>query len=194
MSTNLISQVDERPLLQQARTFLKEHPELYKMLLLDCQHDLPMLAALMKTLFRVQGRLSARTPFYLQAVCTRSTAFLMTNLPDTEPPSPEFMPEPSAIRFTPSGQVWHLGRGRDNAVTVRNHFVSRYHATIERGQLDTLEADGFYLTDHDSHNGTFVNYRRLQGRRHYLQDGDLLCLGRQELQFFRVQVQSFERR
>ncbi|MBD2103197.1 FHA domain-containing protein [Leptolyngbya sp. FACHB-261] len=178
-----------RPLVQQTRAFLTHYPDLYRALLADCEFDLRAIALLMKALLSAESRLNSRTQFYLQAVSTRETAFLMTNLPPgegAEPLEPLEQPEPEVPRVycTRLGRQWRLGRGRANAIALTSRLVSRHHATIERGRAHAEDANVFYLTDQDSHNGTFVNYRRLHSERLALKNGDLLCFGRQEVQFF----------
>ena len=49
------------------------------------------------------------------------------------------------------------------------------HATVER------EADGLYIVDLESLNGTYVNRRRVE--RHRLRDGDELQIGKFKLTF-----------
>jgi len=53
--------------------------------------------------------------------------------------------------------------------------VSRRHAVIERS------ADGLYIADLDSLNGTYVNRRRIE--RHRLADGDEVQVGKFKLTF-----------
>lgn len=49
-----------------------------------------------------------------------------------------------------------FGRGDDNDLQVKNHFISRYHATIFRIEEVGVKRDGFYLIDH-SLNHTYYN-------------------------------------
>lgn len=51
-----------------------------------------------------------------------------------------------------------VGRDQFCDIVLRNHTVSRQHARIVRA------ADGFYIEDLSSLNGTYVNGRRLEGR------------------------------
>jgi hypothetical protein len=63
------------------------------------------------------------------------------------------------------------GRGSDNTIAFTDDAnVSRYHAEIER------RADGYWIIDLNSSNGTTVNGERLFGERP-LNDGDSIVLG-----------------
>jgi len=61
-----------------------------------------------------------------------------------------------------------LGRGDDCDVVIDDRQVSRHHAKIIRN------AQGYFLVDLDSKNGTFLNGEQLMGETHILQDGDQL--------------------
>jgi diguanylate cyclase (GGDEF)-like protein len=63
-----------------------------------------------------------------------------------------------------------LGRAEDSDIRLTDHSVSRRHARIEPA------ADGFFVSDQNSTNGTFVNDRQLDGPR-LLRDGDYLRVG-----------------
>ncbi len=65
---------------------------------------------------------------------------------------------------------YDLGRSAVHNVVVRLETVSRLHAALER------RADGYWLADLGSANGTFVNGERLVGSRR-LADGDVIGLG-----------------
>jgi FHA domain-containing protein len=63
-----------------------------------------------------------------------------------------------------------IGRASDNSVHIPVEGVSRYHAIIEQ------RADGFWLSDLDSRNGTTLNGARLAEDKK-LQDRDSIVLG-----------------
>ncbi|HEY1186278.1 MAG TPA: GGDEF domain-containing protein [Gemmata sp.] len=63
-----------------------------------------------------------------------------------------------------------LGRGEDADIRLTDHSVSRKHALIEPA------LDGYYVSDQNSTNGTFVNDRQLDHSR-LLRDGDYLRVG-----------------
>lgn len=50
-----------------------------------------------------------------------------------------------------------IGRAAENTVTLDDHSVSRFHARLE------MRADGLWVTDLDSSNGTFLNGERIAG-------------------------------
>ncbi|HVF50757.1 MAG TPA: FHA domain-containing protein, partial [Pyrinomonadaceae bacterium] len=64
-----------------------------------------------------------------------------------------------------------IGRKTDNTIALEGDTsVSKYHAVIE------LRADGFWLSDLDSRNGTTVNEQPVK-TEHKLTSGDLICVG-----------------
>jgi pSer/pThr/pTyr-binding forkhead associated (FHA) protein len=74
----------------------------------------------------------------------------------------------------------HLTVGRGPACDVRLEWdgeVSRVHARLER-----LGDEWTFVDDGGSHNGSFVDGRRVRGRRR-LRDGDIIILGRSALLF-----------
>jgi pSer/pThr/pTyr-binding forkhead associated (FHA) protein len=77
------------------------------------------------------------------------------------------------VDLGPGGAALSIGREPDTDVPLQwDEEVSRVHATLERvGRAWTLVDDGL------SRNGSFVNGRRVRGRRR-LQDGDAITVGR----------------
>ncbi len=73
-------------------------------------------------------------------------------------------------RYPLSDRSLTLGRGEDCDIRLQDHSVSRRHALIEPA------ADGYYVRDQQSTNGTFVNDRQLD-TSWLLQDGDYLRVG-----------------
>ena len=71
---------------------------------------------------------------------------------------------------TPVGTT-RIGRADDNDVVIDDLLVSRYHA-----ELRGLKAGGFELEDLGSHNGTYVNGRRIE-RTVQVADADLITIG-----------------
>ena len=77
----------------------------------------------------------------------------------------------------PMGEGFPIGRGTENQLPLHDERASRRHALIhDRG------AQGFWIVDLGSRNGTFVNNRRVQqpGR---LQDVDAIRLGSTQFTF-----------
>ena len=70
------------------------------------------------------------------------------------------------------GRELRFGRGLDNDVVLDSLSVSREHARL-------LQADGLYIEDLGSRNGTFVNGQRVQRAR--VHPGDRVRLGATEL-------------
>jgi len=63
----------------------------------------------------------------------------------------------------------------DNDVQVDSKYVSRHHCQI------TTTAEGSVLEDLNSTNGVFVKSKRV--RRHHLNDGDVVVLGKHEIMY-----------
>jgi len=59
-----------------------------------------------------------------------------------------------------------VGRGSDCEVIIAERQVSRHHAQIDR------RADGYYLRDLGSKNGTYVNGQEVKSQPIHLRDGD----------------------
>ncbi len=68
-----------------------------------------------------------------------------------------------------------IGRTPDNDVQIESKFISRHHCQI------TTTFDGCVLEDLNSTNGVYVKSKRI--RRHHLNDGDVVVLGRHEIMY-----------
>jgi general secretion pathway protein A len=66
-----------------------------------------------------------------------------------------------------------VGRTTDNDLQIDSRFVSRHHCQI------TTSANSCVIEDLNSTNGIYVKSRRV--RRHYLNDGDVVMVGKHEL-------------
>jgi len=66
-----------------------------------------------------------------------------------------------------------VGRTPDNDVQIDNRFISRHHCQV------TTTLNACVIEDLNSTNGIYVNSNRV--RRHYLNDGDVVLLGKHEL-------------
>jgi diguanylate cyclase (GGDEF)-like protein len=64
-----------------------------------------------------------------------------------------------------------IGRGADADITIRDSALSRVHARVSR------EADGYFVEDLGSRNGTFVENERVVGKQR-LRSGVRLAVGR----------------
>jgi ABC transport system ATP-binding/permease protein len=73
--------------------------------------------------------------------------------------------------YRTSGSRVRIGRALDNDIVVNDLLASRHHAELRAG------SDGAYeIVDLDSHNGTFVDGRRVSGHSR-LPDGSLISVG-----------------
>jgi general secretion pathway protein A len=68
-----------------------------------------------------------------------------------------------------------IGRTSDNDIPVDSKFISRHHCQI------TTTPEGSILEDLNSTNGVFLKKKRI--RKHHLNDGDVIVLGRHELMY-----------
>lgn len=66
-----------------------------------------------------------------------------------------------------------VGRTADNDLQIDSRFISRHHCQI------TTSANSCVIEDLNSTNGIYVKSRRV--RRHYLNDGDVVLIGKHEL-------------
>jgi hypothetical protein len=68
-----------------------------------------------------------------------------------------------------------IGRTADNDVQIDSKYVSRHHCQI------TTTPEGSVLEDLNSTNGVYVKSKRV--RRHHLNDGDVVVLGKHEIMY-----------
>ena len=68
-----------------------------------------------------------------------------------------------------------IGRTVDNDVQIDSKFISRHHCQI------TTTSEGSVLEDLNSTNGVYVKSKRV--RRHHLNDGDVVVLGKHEVMY-----------
>lgn len=111
--------------------------------------------------------LSKATDAFVQAIVKDQQVIVMTNLLDGRTQS---IQQPQ--------NIWTIGRGRGMGLPVPDKRLSRCHAALQY-----VEAEGFYLVDLDSTNGSFVNGERVYSRV-LLQDGDRIRLSSLTFHFF----------
>jgi hypothetical protein len=73
------------------------------------------------------------------------------------------------------GRRTRIGRGPDNELVLDTKHVSRYHAVLLAGPVNTT------IEDLNSTNGVFVNGKRVS--RHVLKDGDRVTVGRSTFRY-----------
>jgi phosphoserine phosphatase RsbU/P len=91
-----------------------------------------------------------------------------------------------AERRVPLRAKTTIGRAEDSDIYFPDQLLSRRHAEIE------LRADGPYIIDLDSTNGTFLNGERLHNEKR-LHDGDVVAVGGNTLIFREVDTIESER-
>jgi FHA domain len=119
------------------------------------------------------------TPMYVHGVITDNAIFLVSNATGS-----------LALTVTDVGACWSLGESGKCSVQLSHPTVERCHAVITYG-----DQQGFGLTDTGSERGTFLNNRRISAReRVTLRNGDLIALGKLQIEFFvdNFQDKSFE--
>ena len=68
-----------------------------------------------------------------------------------------------------------IGRTSDNDLQIDSKFISRHHCQI------VTNADGSVLEDLNSTNGVYLKSKRV--RKHHLNDGDVIVLGKHEIMY-----------
>jgi predicted component of type VI protein secretion system len=94
----------------------------------------------------------------------------------------KFKNESIALFNLEPGRSLTIGRRNDNDITINNLAVSAYHAKIDS------VGEGFVFIDLQSKNGSFVNEKLINS--HWLQDGDLISIGKHSLLFACEQAES----
>jgi pSer/pThr/pTyr-binding forkhead associated (FHA) protein len=87
----------------------------------------------------------------------------------------KFKNEAIALFNLEPGRSITIGRRNDNDIMINNLAVSGYHAKIDS------VGEGFVFVDLQSKNGSFVNEKLIN--LHWLQDGDLISIGKHSLLF-----------
>lgn len=149
---------------------LEKRLGLYQVFLKIYEHNRGLLDEILQLENTSSHSLNSRVPTYVQGVIQGEQAYIITNLVNCK----------TQQLFQPQ-KTWIIGRDRRLSLSVRDPWMSRYHAAIRY-----VEKEGFYLVDLNSTNGSFVNgepvYQRL-----LLKDGDQIRLGSVAISFFFAQ-------
>ncbi|HEY9851964.1 MAG TPA: FHA domain-containing protein [Leptolyngbyaceae cyanobacterium] len=160
---NLPEQLQDRSL-----KFLEQNSSFLLSLVSNCKDNLEIVSTIIQPILNAPKRCDF-VPYYIQAVNTGITTFMVTNLCDNE-----------VVKIIDSDSSWLIGRRSTCAISILNPSISRQHAMIghEFGNQ-------FYISDMGSKNGTKINHRQLSAlERSTLCDGDLIELGSLSVQFF----------
>jgi ABC transport system ATP-binding/permease protein len=93
------------------------------------------------------------------------------------------MGRPTGVYRADRPQI-RIGRAPDNDVVVDDMLVSRYHAEL------LASAGGFEIVDLGSHNGTFVDGRRVG--RVAVAEGDIIGIGHQQFRIVAGTLEAYE--
>ena len=106
-------------------------------------------------------------PKYAAGIVQNQQVYLITNLLDSK-----------SQKLIQPQRVWTIGRGSYSALSISDVRLSRSHAAIRY-----IDNKGFYLSDLNSTNGTFLNHKPVS-EPILLVDGDLIRLGSLTFSFF----------
>ena len=146
---------------------LEKRLGLYQVFLKIYEHNRSLLDEILQLENLSFPYLSSRVPSYVQGVIQEREVYLLTNLVNGK----------TQKLFQPQ-KIWMMGRDRRLALTLRDQWISRYHAAIQY-----VENEGFYLIDLNSTNGSFINGEPVFHRQ-LLTDGDQIRLGSLAISFF----------
>lgn len=154
--------------------YLEKNTSFLRSLFANCEHDMEQITTIMEPILNAPKRCEV-APFYIQAVLTGKTTFLVTNLCQIE-----------TVQIIDHAERWVIGRSRLNtAIAIPEPSISRKHAVIGH------DGNNFYIKDAGSRNGTKINYRRLSTlERSTLCDGDLIEMGLIKVEFFITSCQQ----
>lgn len=152
-----------------AFNFLEKNTSFLRSLVANCRHDIDQLTTIIEPILNAPKRCEV-APFYIQAVNTRKSTFLVTNLSHAE-----------TVQIVDNSEKWVIGRSKLNScIPICDLSISRCHAI-----LDHEVGKKFFIKDAGSRNGTKVNEQRLASlERRLLKDGDLIEFGLIKVEFF----------
>lgn len=139
---------------------------LYQVFLKLYEHHRSLLDEILQ-LENTSNKIFGVTTRCITGIIQGKQVYLLTNLVDGNTQS---LQQPQGI--------WTIGRDRLLAISIPDLRLSRRHAAIQY-----IENQGFYLTDLESTNGSFVNGEPVHGRL-LLKDGDRIRLSSLAFSFF----------
>lgn len=154
---------------EKAFKFLEKNATFLRSLVANCRHDMDQLTTVIEPILNAPKRCEV-APFYIQAVNTGKSTFLVTNLSHTD-----------TVQIVDHSEQWVIGRSKLScSIPIAELSISRHHAIL------SYESENqFFIKDAGSRNGTKVNYKRLASlERCLLKDGDLIELGLIKIEFF----------
>ncbi|XWK86188.1 MAG: FHA domain-containing protein [Phormidium sp.] len=149
--------------------FLEKNTSFLRSLVANCKHDIDQLTTIIEPILNAPKRCEV-APFYIQAVTTGKSTFLVTNLSHAE-----------TVQIIDHSEQWLMGRSKsDCSIAIPDLSISRCHAI-----LGHQAGNKFFIKDAGSRNGTKVNNQRLRSLEScLLKDGDLIEFGLILVEFF----------
>ncbi|MFB2875482.1 FHA domain-containing protein [Floridanema aerugineum] len=149
--------------------FLEKNTSFLRSLVANCQNDIDQLTTIIEPILNAPKRCEV-APFYIQAVTTGKSTFLVTNLSHAE-----------TVQIIDHSERWLIGRSKsDCSIAIPDLSISRCHAI-----LGHEAGNKFFIKDAGSRNGTKVNNKRLTSlESSLLKDGDLIEFGLMQVEFF----------
>ncbi|OKH35974.1 hypothetical protein NIES2119_18415 [[Phormidium ambiguum] IAM M-71] len=149
--------------------FLEKNTSFIRSLVDNCQHDIGQLTSIIEPILNAPKRCEL-AHFYIQAVNTGKSTFLVTNLSHAE-----------TVQIVDGSQEWTVGRSKLKcSIPISELSISRCHAILGHNS-----GNSFFVQDAGSRNGTKVNNHRLSSLEpHALKDGDLIEFGLVKVEFF----------
>lgn len=149
--------------------FLEKNTSFIRSLVDNCRHDIGQLTNIIEPILNAPKRCEL-APFYIQAINTGKSTFLVTNLSHAE-----------TLQIVDGSQEWTVGRSKLKcSIPISELSISRCHAI-----LGHESGNSFFVQDVGSRNGTKVNDNRLSILEpHSLKDGDLIEFGLVKVEFF----------
>jgi pSer/pThr/pTyr-binding forkhead associated (FHA) protein len=146
---------------------LEQKLRLYQVFSKLYEHNPNLLNEILQLENTTSQRPAQASTQYVTGVVEGDSVYLIANLTNA-----------TSQKIYQSQGIWVLGRSCQASIEVMDERVSRHHAAIEY-----RHREGFYLSDLDSTNGTFVNHEFVT-EPVLLRDGDRVRLGTVVFSFF----------